>query len=384
MEIGLISCTKSKRTESTPPRDLYDPSAYFRKARSYAETHHDDWYILSAKYGLLDPDGPAIEPYDETLTQASVSQRREWSTQVLSQLDETDLLTSNTTFVIHAGKAYYGELLPLLTGHPVDIKIPTEGLMFGETLAWYDAHVTEANRTERTRETDIDRLYGLLDELEDTVNGKQKLKDCTGYMDWPDRGIYIFFASDDYRDADSQLRVTRIGTHAVSEGSSTSLWDRLRTHRGANRGTYEGGGNHRGSVFRKRVGEAFVEREKLHDEYPHWGEGSSAKRDRRLSELDMEQRVSDSLRDLPFLWVNIDDTPSADSQRAYIERNMIALLSNYQRTPVDRRSDGWLGTNSRSEKIRESGLWNVNHVDEEYDPAFLPTLEGYISNTSAL
>ena len=150
------------------------------------------------------------------------------------------------------------------------------------------------------------------------------------------------------------------------------------------RGTYEGGGNHRGSVFRKRVGEAFVERDSLHDEYPRWGEGSSAKRERRLSELEMEQRVSNYLRDLPFLWLNVDDEPSADSQRAYIERNTIALLSNYQRETVDARSDDWLGKHSRSEKIRKSGLWNVNHVDEEYDPTFLDDVSEAIENTESV
>ncbi|MFC4550822.1 MULTISPECIES: hypothetical protein [Halorussus] len=235
-----------------------------------------------------------------------------------------------------------------------------------------------------TRGQDIDRLYRLLEKLEQTVGGKQKLEDCTGYMDWPDRGVYIFFASDGYRASGDQLRVTRIGTHAVSEGSSTSLWDRLRTHRGAMRGTYEGGGNHRGSVFRKRVGEAFVERDSLHDEYPHWGEGSSAKRERRLGELEMERRVSDYLRNLPFLWLNVDDEPSADSQRAYIEQNTIALLSNYQRDAVDARADDWLGKHSRSQKIRDSGLWNVNHVDEEYEPDFLDALHEAIERTDPL
>lgn len=232
------------------------------------------------------------------------------------------------------------------------------------------------------RREDINRLYGLLDELEQAVGGKQKLKDCSGYMDWPNRGVYIFFALDEYRESADQLRVTRIGTHAVSEGSSTSLWNRLRTHRGAMRGTYEGGGNHRGSVFRKRVGEAFVERDSLRNEYPYWGEGSSAKRERRLDELELEQRVSDYLRDLPFLWLNVDDEPSADSQRAYIEQNTIALLSNYQRGAVDARSNEWLGHHSRSEKIRESGLWNVNHVDEDYDPEFLDLLRDQIEKTS--
>ncbi|WP_137287722.1 hypothetical protein [Halorussus salinisoli] len=234
------------------------------------------------------------------------------------------------------------------------------------------------------RKRDIDRLYTLLQRLDEKVGGKQKLKDCTGYMDWPDRGVYIFFAPGEYQDSDDHLRVTRIGTHAVSEGSGTSLWDRLRTHRGAKRGSYEGGGNHRGSVFRKRVGEALIDREDLQEEYPYWGQGSSAKRERRLNELDMEQRVSNYLRDLPFLWLNVDDEPSPKSQRAYIERNMIALLSNYQRETVNARSDDWVGKHSRSEKIRKSGLWNVNHVDEEYDPAFLDDVSEAIENTESV
>ena len=152
------------------------------------------------------------------------------------------------------------------------------------------------------RSTDVSQFYEILEQLEETIGGKQKLKDCTGYMDWPDRGVYFFFASDEHSDAGDRHRITRIGSHAVSEGSSTSLWDRLRTHRGAKRGTYEGGGNHRGSVFRKRVGEAFVERDDRHDEYPHWGEGPSAKRERRLDELEMERRG------FPKMGVNMYDS----------------------------------------------------------------------------
>lgn len=97
----------------------------------------------------------------------------------------------------------------------------------------------------------------------------------------------------------------------------------------------------------------------------------------------MERQVSDYLRGLPFLWVNIDDEPSANSQRAYIERNTIALLSNYQRDAVDPRADDWLGKHSRSKKIRESGLWNVNHVDEAYDREVLDRLENAISETTS-
>ena len=140
-------------------------------------------------------------------------------------------------------------------------------------------------------------------------------------------------------------------------------------------GTYEDGGNHRGSVFRKRVGEAVIEKEGLHEEYTEWGDGSSAKRELRLEELEMERRVSEYLRELPFLWIDVNDEPGPGSDRSYIERNMIGLLSNYERDSVDPRGDRWLGKYSRSEKIRNSGLWNVNHVDERYDPSFLDMLE---------
>jgi len=230
-----------------------------------------------------------------------------------------------------------------------------------------------------TRLSDLDRLYSLFDDLEATVGGKRRLGNCDGHMNWPDRGVYFFFHPDETREYSDQLRVTRIGTHAVSEGSSTSLWDRLRTHRGAQRGTYEGGGNHRGSVFRKRVGEALIERDNLQEEYPEWGVGSSAGRELRLDELEMERRVSEYIRDLPFLWVDIDDEPGPESDRAYIERNAIALVSNFGKESIDPRDEGWLGHYSPVADIERSGLWNINHVAEDYQREFLETLEGYIN-----
>ncbi len=233
-----------------------------------------------------------------------------------------------------------------------------------------------------SRESDLDRLYGVLADIEDRVGGKQRLEDCTGYMDWPDRGVYFFFAHDERRGTGDQHRLTRIGTHAVSAGSGTSLWNRLRTHRGANGGTYGGGGNHRGSVFRKRVGEALIERHGRHDEYPHWGEGSSAPRERRLNEHEHERAVSDYIRDLPFLWVDIDDEPGPESDRAYVERNALALVSNFEKETLDLRRDDWLGKHSPRKEIHGSGLWNSNHVEEDYDSAFLDRVAEAVEDTT--
>ena len=141
MEIGLVSCTKSKRDQATQPGELYMASAFFKKARQYVESHQDQWYILSAKHHLLDPSGPPIEPYDETLTGAPVGQKREWAEVVYDQLQEDGLLEENNRLVFHAGRDYYEELIPLLNESPVSIETPTDGLQFGETLAWYNDHL---------------------------------------------------------------------------------------------------------------------------------------------------------------------------------------------------------------------------------------------------
>lgn len=197
-------------------------------------------------------------------------------------------------------------------------------------------------------------------------------------MNWPDRGVYIFFGHDETRGDTGQSRVTRVGTHALASGSSTTLWDRLYNHRGTLSGAHPNGGNHRGSIFRLRVGEAILNREGVANEYPNWGDGSSAPKAVREREYELEKRVSQYIRDLPLLWLEIDDPPGPESLRGFIERNMIALLSNHRRERIDPRSEDWLGIHSPKPKIRQSGLWNVDHVDERHDPEFVNVLEDSI------
>jgi len=66
-----------------------------------------------------------------------------------------------------------------------------------------------------SRPESLDQFYYLLDQLEINVGGKQRLANCDGYMDWPDRGVYFFYAVDEQRASTDQLRLTRVGTHAV-------------------------------------------------------------------------------------------------------------------------------------------------------------------------
>jgi hypothetical protein len=108
---------------------------------------------------------------------------------------------------------------------------------------------------------------------------------------------------------------------------------------------------------------------------PTWGQGNTAKGEIRKGEELMERQVSGIIRKMPFLWLAVNDDPCRGSLRGCIERNAIALLSNYKKPPLDPASPGWLGHRCDREKVRGSGLWNQDHVDEEYDPAFLDVLE---------
>ena len=92
-------------------------------------------------------------------------------------------------------------------------------------------------------------------------------------------------------------------------------------------------------------------------------------------EARVETEASRIVRAMPLLWLRIEDVPGPENLRGRIERNSIALLSNRGRPPIDPPSAAWLGHQSGRPRVRESGLWNNNHVDEDYDPAFLDTLE---------
>ena len=74
-----------------------------------------------------------------------------------------------------------------------------------------------------------------------------------------------------------------------------------------------------------------------------WGIGNSAPRSTRLAELPLEQDVSKVIGLMPFLWLEVNDTPGAASDRAYLERNCIALLSNLGRNQsTDLPNAGWV------------------------------------------
>lgn len=189
----------------------------------------------------------------------------------------------------------------------------------------------------------------------------------------PKSGVYFFFEADEIRHNLSPYRVVRIGTHAAIAKSKATLYKRLRQHRGKDNTI----GNHRSSVFRKLVGQSLINKSKLN--IPSWGIRQQGSSFARLSELSLEKSVSDYLYTLPFTILEVPGPSAKNNDRAFIEKNSIILLSNYDRKPINNYAEDWLGIYSQDEKIINSGLWNSKFVKwKEVESNYFEKFEHYL------
>jgi hypothetical protein len=134
--VGLVGCVKEKSAQPRRARELY-LSTLFRGRRAYVEQSCDEWWILSAKHGLVHPD-EMLDPYDVTLKNQASVKRRAWSRSVLEAIDTRVRPTRNDVFEIHAGAEYreFG-LIEGLAERGCDVLVPTQGLGIGKQLQFY-------------------------------------------------------------------------------------------------------------------------------------------------------------------------------------------------------------------------------------------------------
>lgn len=132
--ITLVACVSKKLDHPAPAANLYI-SPWFVKARRYAELTSDLWFILSAKYGLLNPD-QIIEPYEQTLNQMTRDQRQDWANSVFWPL-MTAVGGAEGKIIFLAGQKYRSYLARWLDGR-FTIETPLAGLGIGQQLAWLD------------------------------------------------------------------------------------------------------------------------------------------------------------------------------------------------------------------------------------------------------
>ena len=157
----LVGCVKTKRDARSAAKDLYN-SPLWRSRRAYAERFGTDWYILSAKYGLVDPE-ETIAPYDLALTDLRAAERRTWAQEVLDDLAARVPDLRGSTVEIHAGKAYaeFG-LENGLDDLGARVRRPLARIPgIGAHIAWY---------AEQLRRSDTQRLAELI--AGDFYNGR--------------------------------------------------------------------------------------------------------------------------------------------------------------------------------------------------------------------
>ena len=126
--IVLISCVKTKLNHPAKAEDLYISDLFVKNLAYAKKLKPDHIFILSAKYGLLQLND-RIAPYEKTLNQMPVHERRAWASEVISELRKYTNLDQDE-FIILAGDKYREFLLPYMR----IFNIPFEGLSFGNQL----------------------------------------------------------------------------------------------------------------------------------------------------------------------------------------------------------------------------------------------------------
>lgn len=133
--VAFVACSKKKKTYPCEAASLYAESRLFTFASSYCKTHYDEWFILSAKHGIVTP-SEMLEPYDQTLKSASASDKKQWAHNVSLQIQQ-QFSYKPPVFYFHAGDNYVKYLIPLLEGAGYQCVRPLKGLGIGKQQRWY-------------------------------------------------------------------------------------------------------------------------------------------------------------------------------------------------------------------------------------------------------
>ena len=128
-KIYLLSCSKTKQSEPAQAQDMY-VSTLFRLMKEAVAGNQ--WYILSGKYGLLEPT-TVIEPYDVSVNRMTWAENLEWSWRVFAALEE---IHQGETIVFLAGKSYRRCLEPILIERGIMTEVPMRTLGIGQQQAF--------------------------------------------------------------------------------------------------------------------------------------------------------------------------------------------------------------------------------------------------------
>ncbi|MBW2990181.1 hypothetical protein KY348_00580 [Candidatus Woesearchaeota archaeon] len=170
--------------------------------------------------------------------------------------------------------------------------------------------------------------------------------------DIPLNGIYVLFEKAEF--AHETNRIVRIGTHTGKNQLRSRLFQHFVNE------------NKDRSIFRKNIGRAILSKNK--DSFlKQWELDLTPKKAReKYSKLidfkkqkQIEKKVSKYIQDnFSFAVFEINDK----NKRLALESKLISTISLCNEC---KPSKTWLGTFSPKQKIKESGMWNVNELYKE-------------------
>jgi hypothetical protein len=366
--VVVVSCGKGKAWDRTPDagplaaRDAYSSPA-FRASRRYAEhfgTH--GWWILSAKYGLIEPTFVIPQNYNVKFGDAdavSIARLRDqiakarWSdagaVAVLGSLAYFRALqqavegSGVTLRHVNGNVSYPPVFLPLVT------ELIETNKAFPASTPTRPALPASPRRHWSQPPVGVSTTCAALHELVRTGTRHRFPFDA---RQLPRNGLYVLFEAGEHGHGGD--RIVRIGTHR----GDGELPSRMQQHFIK--------GNKDRSIFRKHIGRALLQQ--ASDPYvTEWDRDRTSRAARRLygdeptqsARQRVERAVTEYLQErFSFVVLSVDD----ERDRGALEAKMISTVSwctQCQSSPT------WLGLQSPKTRIRESGLWLINELYKE-------------------
>ena len=135
-KLVIVSCGSKKIWNDNPSagptaaRDAY-VSPYTNWLKSYPQKFKNDWFILSAKYGFIEPDFIIPEPYNLTFKDKSA---RTISVEELREQVRSKKLNRFDEIVVLGGKEYANRVRAAFAGTKCHVRAPVEGLPIGKIM----------------------------------------------------------------------------------------------------------------------------------------------------------------------------------------------------------------------------------------------------------
>ena len=198
-------------------------------------------------------------------------------------------------------------------------------------------------------------MTSLACELHCLLNKKERFKFPFDKFKLPKNGIYIIFEKGE--SFGKMDRIVRVGTHT----GENQLRSRLMQHFVKE--------NKNRSIFRKNIGRCIlnIENKSYLDSWelditPKKGRENKLKKINNQLEKILENRISQYIQNnLSFCVFEVD----TKEERLFWESKIISTLSNAAQSGDIKPSENWLGNKSPKDKIRASGLWQVNELYKE-------------------